>query len=86
MMYAIKVYGRAVPTQSVKNNQVFWITKTEYGSFRIGKNLLIFKTEEEADNFGSTWEGHPHWVRPKRYEVVEVEPITETIITGYKPK
>ena len=48
-------------------------------------DLKIFRTREEADEFGKRWKGHPWWVVPFQYFVIEVKPIEETTVTtvGY---
>lgn len=90
--YALKAICRRVPTMGVRENDVYWVCKTDFGPTgsnvlideMLSRDLLLFDSEAEAKSFGETWEGHPHWVRPKRCEVVIVEPVTEIVITGYK--
>lgn len=45
--------------------------------------VLTFGTREEALSFAEKWESHQWYIKPKSYEVLEVEPVYETKIVGW---
>lgn len=44
----------------------------------------VFKSYDEAVEFGYRWGGHPWWCKPALFEVAEVYPVFKPVITGYE--
>lgn len=65
-----------------------WIDATgarfdRYPDGRGSASLKTFTSRDDAEAFAKKWKGHPWWVKPKSFEVVEVEPLFE-VVTGYR--
>lgn len=89
--YVIKIISEEVRDIDgeliTEEGQVFWLSKDEWGpldSVEMDNRLLTFTGKEEADGFKS-WAGLSSWCVPKTFEIVEVEPVTETVVKGYVP-
>jgi hypothetical protein len=50
------------------------------------KDIKLFSSEERAHSFMTRWKGHPWYCSPKSYEILEVEPVYEQRLKGYKIK
>ena len=72
----------------------FWVTKDHEGwveatSTRVTDewppfDIKIFPSQEKAEEFAKKWSGHPWWVKPRAYEIVEVRPRLKQIVCGYE--
>ena len=49
----------------------------------VPRNTLTFLTKEKAEEFGKRWRGHPWWVVPIGYKVIEVKPTFKQVKDGY---
>jgi hypothetical protein len=45
----------------------------------VPKEIKVFKTREAAEKFGKRWKGHPWYVQPKDFEVIELAPVTARV-------
>jgi hypothetical protein len=48
------------------------------------KDIKLFSSEELAHSFMARWKGHPWYCVSQSYEVLEVEPVYEQRLKGYK--
>lgn len=48
-------------------------TSTEWDTGKVPDDLKTFRTREAAEKFGQRWKGHPWYVQPRDFEVIEVE-------------
>lgn len=100
MKYALRVTGVEVRhhltgTIMASEGDVYWVVcsdefcvsgvKSTLGKDgRLPTGVVLFESVEAASDFGRRWKGHPWWVVPKSFEVVEVEPVY--VIGGWKEK
>ena len=68
-----------------------WVVEDMYGYdtthsvlHSVPYNLTIFSSLEDIEEFKQEWVPHPWWIVPKEWKVVEVEPVYETKIVGWK--
>lgn len=61
-----------------------WVSGDRFDGSKIPEHTLVWKTAKEAQEFAETWKGHPWWVQPKSWRVVEVEPNMVQVRQGYR--
>lgn len=72
-----------------------WITKGDFGltaetckSDTLPLDLKTWDSKETIREVLLDWEGHPYWYardRMRPYRIVQVEPVYESVLAGYKP-
>ncbi len=48
------------------------------------RNVRCFESKEGAELFAAQWTGHPWWIIPDTYDIVELGYIYETVVKGYR--
>jgi hypothetical protein len=83
--YAVKVIGSQVVGADGKifthDGEEFWVCDDEWGpsgsntgNGGMPPNVMTFKNKDDARHFAGQWEGHPWWVKPKDWRIVEIVP------------
>ncbi len=96
-MYAVIVESKEVRSNSpghpvfTQAGEKFVVVKGEFGltgdhyDGKIPLHVMTFETSADAKAFAKPWKGHPWWCKPRKYEVIEIEPVYERV-SGYKVK
>lgn len=98
-LYALIVTGDVVYTRDghamTAKGTEYWVCREREGwveatafpyrsSCGIPHSLLTFDTREAASAFGERWTGHPWWVKPVGFRVVEVSALFKLVPDGYR--
>lgn len=63
---------------------MYGYTTTHSVLHSVPEGVATFSSLEEIEEFKKKWVPHPWWIVPKEWKVVEVEPVYETKIVGWK--
>lgn len=101
ILYGIKIQCKEVMSASgetimQEENSWVYVVDEEYigggsadgidNSYHSSKDLLTFTTFKKAEAFAKKWKGHPWWIEPKGYKIIELTEKFKQVFDGYDIK